>query len=65
MKKDIETRADIDDLINSFCARAMTGETIGNIFRIAKLDLANHLLVIGDFRETLRFGTGNYQRHGR
>ncbi|HXG83944.1 MAG TPA: group III truncated hemoglobin [Pyrinomonadaceae bacterium] len=65
MKKDIETRADIDDLMNRFYARAMTDETIGYIFEIAELDLKHHLPVIGDFWETLLFGTGNYQRHGR
>jgi len=64
-KKDIETRADIDDLMNRFYARAMTDETIGYIFGIAELDLEHHLPVIGDFWETLLFGTGNYQSHGR
>lgn len=65
MKKDIENRADIDDLMNRFYARAMTDETIGYVFEIAELDLKHHLPVIGDFWETLLFGTGNYQRHGR
>lgn len=64
-KKDIETRADIDDLMNRFYARAMTDETIGYIFEIAELDLKHHLPIIGDFWETLLFGTGNYQKHGR
>ncbi len=63
--KDIETRADIDDLMNRFYARAMTDEIIGCIFKTAKLDLKHHLPVIGDFWETLLFGTGDYQRHGR
>lgn len=66
MKKDIETRADIDDLMNRFYARALTDETIGYIFTdVARLDLEHHLPVIGDFWETLLFGTGNYQKHGR
>ncbi len=66
MKKDIETRADIDDLMNRFYARAIRDETIGYIFTdVAKLDLEHHLPVIGDFWETLLFGTGNYQKHGR
>ena len=66
MKKDIETRADIDDLMNRFYARAIYDETIGYIFTdIAKLDLEHHLPVIGDFWETLLLGTGNYQKHGR
>lgn len=66
MKKDIETRADIDDLMNRFYARAIGDETIGYIFTdVAKLDLKHHLPVIGDFWETLLFGSGNYQKHGR
>jgi len=66
MKKDIGTRADIDDLMNHFYARAISDETIGYIFTdVAKLDLEHHLPIIGDFWETLLFGTGNYQKHGR
>ena len=65
MRKDIENRADIDDLMNRFYARAMMDDTIGYVFQIAELDLAHHLPIIGDFWETLLFGTGNYQRHGR
>ena len=66
MKKDIENRADIDDLMNRFYARAMTDETIGYIFTdVAKLDLEHHLPIIGDFWESLLFGTGVYQKHGR
>ena len=66
MKNDIETRGDIDDLMNRFYARAISDDTIGYIFTdVAKLDLGHHLPVIGDFWETLLFGTGNYQKHGR
>lgn len=65
LKKDIETRADIDVLLNRFYARALNDETIGYIFGIAKLDLENHLPIIGDFWETLLFGTGSYQKRGR
>lgn len=66
MKHDIENRADIDDLMNRFYARALTDETIGHFFTtVVKLDLEHHLPIIGDFWETLLFGTGNYQKHGR
>jgi hemoglobin len=64
-KKDIETRADIDDLLNRFYARALRDETIGYVFEIAELDLERHLPIIGDFWETLLFGTRSYQKHGR
>lgn len=65
MKKDIETRRDIDDLMNRFYSKALNGEVIGYIFKIVELDLEHHLPVIGDFWETLLLGAGNYQRHGR
>lgn len=66
MKKDIETRADINNLLNSFYAKAMVDEVIGYIFiEVAKLDLELHLPIIGDFWETLLFGTGGYQKYGR
>jgi hemoglobin len=66
MKKEIQSRADVDDLMKRFYARALNDDVIGCIFTdVAKLDLENHLPVIGDFWETLLFGTGNYQRHGR
>ncbi|HXG86145.1 MAG TPA: group III truncated hemoglobin [Pyrinomonadaceae bacterium] len=64
MRKDIETRADIDDLMNRFYSKALNDEVIGYIFEIAKLDLERHLPVIGDFWETLLFGGGNYRKHG-
>jgi len=66
MKKDIQSRSDIDDLMNRFYARAMSDEVIGYIFTdVARLDLEHHLPVIGDFWETLILGSNNYQRHRR
>ena len=65
MKKDIENRTDIDNLMNRFYAIAMTDETIGYVFEIAELDLEHHLPIIGDFWETLLFSSGDYQKHGR
>lgn len=66
MKKDIESRADIDELMNRFYARALSDEIIGFVFTdVARLDLTRHLPIIGDFWETLLFGTGVYQKHGR
>lgn len=66
MKKDITNRLDIDDLMNRFYARAMRDETIGYLFtEVAKLNLEHHLPIIGDFWETLLFGTGSYQERGR
>lgn len=65
MKKDIETRADIDALMREFYTKVLTDEEIGYIFEIAKLDLDKHLPIIGDFWESLLLGGKNYQMHGR
>jgi hypothetical protein len=55
-RKDLETRAYIDVLLNRFYARTLRDETIGYIFEIARLDLEHHLPVIGDFWEfAIRF----------
>lgn len=66
MKTDIENRADIDRLMQVFYERALTDDAIGYIFTdVAKLDLEHHLPIIGDFWESLLFGTAAYQKHGR
>lgn len=66
MKNDIENRADIDDLMNRFYARALADETIGYFFTdVVKMELEHHLQIIGDFWETLLLGTGSYRKHGR
>jgi hemoglobin len=59
-------RADIDDLMNRFYARAMSDDVIG-LFSPMSSDWiwTRHLPIIGDFWETLLFGTRNYQKHGR
>lgn len=64
--RDIESRQDIDEVLRAFYVRAMADDTIGYLFtEVAKLDLEEHLPVIGDFWDSVVFGTGIYQRHGR
>jgi truncated hemoglobin YjbI len=66
MRRDIESREDIDKLMRLFYGRAMSDPLIGRLFTdVAQLDLAEHLPVIGDFWESTLFGTGVYSRHGR
>jgi hemoglobin len=66
MLKDVESRADIDRLMEVFYERAIGDSVIGYIFTdVAKLDLEHHLPIIGDFWESLLFGTPAYQKHGR
>lgn len=65
MKKDIETREDINALLNKFYKRAFEDDRIGYIFTdIIKLDLEKHLPVIGDFWESMLLGNNVYARHG-
>lgn len=66
MDQDIASRRDIDVLMERFYARAMTDPVIGHFFtEVARLDLAHHLPVIGDFWESTLFGTGVYAKHRR
>lgn len=64
--KDIENRADIDDLLTAFYKRALCDEEIGYIFTdIARLDLTTHLPIIGDFWDSMLFGSKKYQERER
>src|SRR5687767_907384 len=63
---DIATRGDIDRLMHVFYARVLVDDVIGYIFTdVAKLDLEHHIPIIGDFWESLLFGTSAYSKHGR
>jgi hemoglobin len=63
---DIESREDIDRLMQVFYRRAMTDDRIGRIFTdVARLDLEKHLPIIGDFWEAIIFGTRDYAARGR
>lgn len=62
--RDIGDRRDLDALLAEFYTRACADELLGPIFvGIARMDLAAHLPVIGDFWETVLFGTGKYRRN--
>ena len=66
MKRDIENRDDIDRLMVRFYSAALADDQIGYIFTdVAKLDLEEHLPIIGDFWETILFQTGAYSKYGR
>jgi hemoglobin len=55
MKRDIETRADIDRLLVEFYKVVMHDEEIGHHFD--DLDLKSHLPIIGDFWEKVLLGS--------
>lgn len=64
--RDIENRSDVDALLVKFYEKAFADELIGFIFTdVAKLDLEHHLPIIGDFWESLLFGSDNYRKYGR
>jgi hemoglobin len=65
--RDIETREDIDELMEEFYRKAISDELIGYIFTdVAKLDLEHHLPIIGDFWEMMLFGTVHFPaKYGR
>lgn len=58
MKRDIETRADLEFLLTEFYKIATRDAEIGRHF--AELDLAAHLPVIVDFWEKILFGKAVY-----
>jgi hemoglobin len=61
MKSDIEGRADIERLINSFYDKVKSDDVIGFIFNdIAKVNWEKHLPVMYDFWENIIFLTNKY-----
>ncbi|MER3430951.1 MAG: sec-independent protein translocase TatC [Blastocatellia bacterium] len=65
-KRDILNRRDIDILMEEFYRCAFADKTIGYIFTdVAKMDLSEHLPIIGDFWEGVIFGTRKYVARGR
>lgn len=62
MKRDIETRQDIELLIRSFYDKVIQDETIGYIFNdVAKVNWDTHLPIMYDFWESVIFYTGTYR----
>ena len=61
MKKDIESRADIELLVKSFYEKVKIDPVIGSIFTdIARVNWEKHLPVMFDFWENTIFYTGSY-----
>jgi hemoglobin len=61
MKKDIESRADIELLINSFYDKVRADDVIGYIFNdVTKVDLPHHMPTMYNFWEGVIFYTGSY-----
>jgi hemoglobin len=61
-KKDIESRKDIELLVDTFYKKALKDEIIGYIFNeVAKIDLAKHMPTMYNFWETTLFHKASYK----
>lgn len=62
MKSDINTRADIINLVNTFYTRVKENNIIGPIFNeIINVDWDHHLPKMYDFWESILFGKATYK----
>lgn len=62
MKQDIQTRTDIELLLNEFYKKVTADVTIGHFFtKVVQLNWEVHLPIIYDFWESVLFGTGSYK----
>ena len=64
IKKDIETRDDIENFIRSFYQRVITDKQIGIIFtKIVPINWEHHIPVITDFWETILLDNPVYKKN--
>lgn len=62
--RDIQTREDLHLLMSEFYLKLLADSKISFIFiKVAKIDLAPHLLELVDFWEQILFDTGNYRKN--
>ena len=64
MKKDIETREELEDFLWAFYKKAFADELIGRFFiEVVPLDLNTHVPVIADFWESVAFNKPSYRKN--
>lgn len=64
MKKDIETRGELEGFLWSFYKQAFADELIGRFFiEVVPLDLNTHVPVIADFWESVAFNKPSYRKN--
>ncbi|MDZ4680814.1 MAG: group III truncated hemoglobin [Saprospiraceae bacterium] len=62
MKADIQNRADIETLVNTFYEKVKKDEAISYFFtEVIPVNWEHHLPIMYDFWENLLFATGNYE----
>ena len=64
MKKDIETREELEDFLRAFYKKAFADEMIGHFFtEVVPLDLETHIPVIANFWESVVFNKPSYRKN--
>lgn len=64
IKKDIQTRADLERMLEAFYKKVFKDELIGHFFtEVVPLNLDEHLPLITDFWESIVFGMHTYQKN--
>lgn len=64
MKRDIESREDLEAFLKAFYKKAFADELIGHFFtEVVPLDLKTHIPVIADFWESIIFNKYNYRKN--
>ncbi|MGZ3851945.1 MAG: group III truncated hemoglobin [Flavisolibacter sp.] len=64
MKKDIETREELEKFLWAFYERAFADELIGRFFaEVVPLDLDTHVPVIANFWESVAFNKPSYRKN--
>jgi len=64
MKKDVESRQDIEDFLQAFYKKAFADELIGHFFtEVVPLDLKTHIPIIASFWESIVFNTHGYRKN--
>lgn len=64
MKKDIETREELEEFLRAFYKSAFADELIGHFFtEVVPLDLKTHIPVIANFWESIVFNKPSYRKN--
>ena len=64
MKKDIETREELESFLWAFYNKAFADELIGHFFtEVVPLDLDTHVPVIANFWESVAFNRPSYRKN--
>jgi hemoglobin len=64
MKKDIETREELEDFLWTFYEKAFADNLIGRFFtEVVPLDLDTHIPIIANFWESVAFNKPSYRKN--